>query len=148
MLVSDVSRFDVVLPSVDLDYQIGDVLEFDVICVRAVAAAPEGVESDEVFGQLRDGVIDDFNTEAKVLPQLIYRPIGVKGPCRAELRFVHLYDEIGIGDGLVFLTACFRHRHHVLFFAAVMSIVHGCPQTEGPPGPQYTRPHPCPESPL
>ena len=46
MLVSDVSRFDVVLPSVDLDYQIGDVLEFDVICVRAVAAALEGVESD------------------------------------------------------------------------------------------------------
>ena len=71
VLVADVGRLDGVRLGVDLEQQVGDVLQLDVVDVRAVAAAPADVEADQLLGQPLERVVDDLDAELQVLAVLL-----------------------------------------------------------------------------
>ena len=93
---------------VDLEQDVGDVLELDVVDVRAVAAAPAGVEADLVLGQPVERVVDDLDVELQQLAVLVDRVVRVEHPGGEELRLVDLDDQPGVGDGPVLLADGFR----------------------------------------
>src|SRR5262245_6302089 len=132
VLVPHVRRLDRVLRGVDLEHQIGDVLELDVMDVGPVTAPPAGVEADEVLWQACERVIQHLDAQAQVLTQIRDTPIRVKAPGGTELRLVDLDDQSRVCDGLVLLTAGLRHRRHILLFAVVVVVVRASTETYRP----------------
>src|SRR5262249_16863629 len=93
VLVPHVRRLDRVLRGVDLEHQIGDILELDVVDMRPVTAPPAGMEADEILWQACERVVQHLDTEAQVFTQVRDAPIRVKAPGGAELRLVDLDDQ-------------------------------------------------------
>src|SRR5699024_1092831 len=63
VFVADIGSLESVVLGVDAQDKIDDVLEFDVGGVWSMPGTPAGVESDLVFGQVADGVVECFNAD-------------------------------------------------------------------------------------
>ena len=67
---------------------------------------------------------------ARKLRYCSHGPVGIEHPGRAELGFVDLDDQAGIGDRLVFLVAGIGDGYHVLLFAGVVLVADAGAETE------------------
>ena len=98
-------------------------LERDVVHVRAVLAAPAGVEADQLARHVLQSVVQRLDAQVGVLVVLRRRHVGVHLPAVRQVRVVDLQDEARVRDRLVLL----RHRvgdgEEELFFGLVVLVV-------------------------
>ncbi len=130
MAVAHIAGLERIGLAVQLQHQVREVAELDVVDVRAVAAAPAGVEADAVLRQAADGVVDQLDRGLEIFAQVGHRPVRIKHPAGAELRLVDLQDHTGLDDGLVFLADRVGDRHHVALLVRVVFVVRAGPQAE------------------
>ena len=75
-------------------------------------------------------MIDDVHRQRQIFAQIVDAPVRIEGPRGAEFRLIHLHDQPGVGDGLVFLAAGVGYRLHILLFTGVVLVVDARPQAQ------------------
>ena len=115
---------------IDPQQQIRDVPELDVIDMGAVAAAPARVEAHQFRWDAAQRMVDDLDAPFEEGAVLRHIPIGIEHPRCAELRFIDLHDETGIGDCLVFLATCIGDGCHVVVFFGIVLVADAGTKTE------------------
>ena len=80
------------------------MLQWNVVLVWSVAAAPAHVESDLLFGYIAQCVVERLHAQRGVAPIVVDAHVGEHLPAVGQVRIVDLEVEAGVGDGAVLLV--------------------------------------------
>ncbi len=124
VLVARIGALDQEGLRLHLQQEIDDVVELEIVGMRAVPASPAEMVAHAVFRDVAQSVVERLDAHLAVGAERLEPHSNADAiPQRGQPRIVDLQDQAGGDDGLVFDPHRLGEGEHILFVALVIAVV-------------------------